>query len=406
MKRPSFLRRNSAARRQMGPEQPQNAYYENISARFGIAQVMLYLALFAFVVLSFLGNTQLITYENFYYFFQDLNSGVGDRGLQVQELSYPTDEEQSFASYRGGLAVAGNQAVTIFSATGRQALSVTVNYRHPVAVGTGKYLLVYEQGGRNYSLYNSTVQIHSGLSDQPIYSAAVSDSGMYALVSSSNTHASVVSLYSSRFALINRYNRTGYVTDVALSADGGRVAMLVSDAAEGGAVTSLLLAKPGEKELIAETAVGGSWGLSCAFSDSGTAIVLCRDGIRFFSEKGSLVGEYDFSGMEPEAADLGGDGAVTLLKKNGVSEKKVVIVFDKDGKIVYNEVVSGEIRQPKLCEDAAFWLTGEGVCRLSLKTGATVTRSVSTDHRTLLALSKNTVLLCSAQKAAYLDFPD
>ena len=42
-----------------------NPYYEKISAGLGIVQVVLYLTLFSFVVLSFLRNTNLITYQNF-----------------------------------------------------------------------------------------------------------------------------------------------------------------------------------------------------------------------------------------------------------------------------------------------------------------------------------------------------
>ena len=55
-------------------DNPMNEYYENISVRLGIAQVVLYLLLFSFVILSFFANTDLITYQNFYYFFKDLGA--------------------------------------------------------------------------------------------------------------------------------------------------------------------------------------------------------------------------------------------------------------------------------------------------------------------------------------------
>ncbi len=406
MKRPSFLRRGDPGRPQLRPEQRQNSYYENISARFGVGQVVLYLSLLAFVVLSFLANTELITYENFYYFFQDLRAGAGDRGsMENEELSYPTDEEQSFALYRGGLAVAGNRAVTIFSATGRQALSVTVDYRDPVAVGAGKYLLVYERGGTHYSLYNSTVQIHSGVSEKPIYSAAVSDSGMYALVSSSDSHPTVVLLYSSRFSMIARYHRTGYVTGVALDPDGERIALLVSEAYEGGIRSSLILFDPRREEPIATVTVGESMGLSCSFTDSGGVVALTKDGIVFLSRRGVPEQQHSFSMGTLLSGKLGGEGAVAVLKKNGLSGKKVVIVFDKEGKIVYNEAVTGEVRQPTLGEKAVFWLTEEGVCRLIPSTGEILCIPATTHRRILLPVSDRAVLLCSPQKAVYADLP-
>ena len=55
-------------------ESPQNEYYESVSEKLGIVQVVLYLSLFAFVVLSFLKNTNLITYQNLYFFVKALDS--------------------------------------------------------------------------------------------------------------------------------------------------------------------------------------------------------------------------------------------------------------------------------------------------------------------------------------------
>ena len=124
-------------------ESTQNDYYESVSAGLGIGQVVLYLALFAFVILSFFRNTELITYQNFYYFFKDLNASAETVDVLASDsVSYPTSDEQSFALYRKGLAVAGNNGVTLFTATGRQTLSKSFQYQNPIAVGSGKYLLV------------------------------------------------------------------------------------------------------------------------------------------------------------------------------------------------------------------------------------------------------------------------
>ena len=151
------------------PEMPQNAHYEAISARLGILQVILYFVLFAFVILSFISNTELITYRNFYYFFKDLNTSFESISVYSEEsVSYSTADEQSFVLYRNGLAVAGNTSVTIFTETGRQTLSQTIAYKHPFAEGSGKFLLVYELGGTHYSLYNSYTQIYAGTSEFPM----------------------------------------------------------------------------------------------------------------------------------------------------------------------------------------------------------------------------------------------
>lgn len=383
----------------------RNEYYENVSARFGIAQVVLYLSLFAFIVLAFLANTEMITYQNFYYFFQDLNASAERVDIfEGDSLSYATDGEQDFTLYRGGLAVAGNTSVTVFSATGRQLLSATVQYQHPVAVGAGKYLLVYEMGGRQYSLYNSNLQLYTGSTDYPISGAAVSDSGMYALISSSEKSTSTVSLYSSRFQLINRYNKSGYVTDVAIDEAGKTVAILTSTPSGGLFSTDLMLAIPGEGDALSSAHLGSAIGISCAFTKSGSVTVLCGDSISFVDRDGKITSRYAFDGKQPARASLGTDGAAIVLKKNMISAKNIVIVFDKNGKIVYNEVVPEELEQIDRVGSTLYAMTADGILRIDLENGDRSFISCQTADRILLAVDEKEALCCSPQKAVYLSF--
>lgn len=368
-------------------------------------QVVLYFTLFAFVILSFVSNTELITYRNFYYFFKDLNASFDSVDLfNTDSVSYRTSDEQSFTLYRQGLAVAGNTGVTVFSSTGRQCLSVSVDYQNPVAVGSGKYLLVYELGGLQYSLYNSNAQLYSGECDYPISAAAVSDSGMYALVTASKEYTSSVSLYSDRFALLNRYNKNGYVMDVAIDAKGETIGILTTSSVNGVFSTTLLLAEPGRGEAIAEPTVSDSMGLRCCFTDSGKIAVLCSDGIDFFSKRGKTEASLNFEGQQPQLYDVGTDGVVVSLKKNTISEKNIVIVFDKNGKIVYNEGVTERIVQLSRSGNTLYWMTDTGVARLNLQSGSVSFLDCVTERRTLLAVSAEEALICSPQKAVYLNF--
>ncbi len=383
----------------------RNEYYENISAGLGILQVVLYLSLFAFVVLSFLTNTNLITYQNFYHFFQDLNASAERVDIFSHDsVSYPTNNEQSFTLYRKGLAVAGNTGVTIFSATGRQLVSHGIQYNDPVAVGSGKYLLVYERGGKQYSLYNANTQMHVGETEYPISGAAVSDSGMYALISSASDANSAVYLYNNRFALINIYKKGGNVLDAAISADGRRIALLTVTPNAGGVSTSVMLAEPGKGTAIAEKVIASSVGIKCHFTASGKLAALCTTGVAFLSNNGEIEFFYDFEGKIPTTADLSGDGLAICLKKTAISEKNIAIIFDKSGKIVYNDVVPQSIDNLAYREGVLFWTDYRGVNRLDLGSGRIDFEEYATDGKKLLAVDDKEILLCSPQKAVYITF--
>ena len=56
----AFLRRLRVRRSVAVEPEERNEYYENISANLGIFQVILYLSLFAFVILSFAKNTTVL----------------------------------------------------------------------------------------------------------------------------------------------------------------------------------------------------------------------------------------------------------------------------------------------------------------------------------------------------------
>ena len=383
----------------------RNEYFENISAGLGILQVVLYLSLFAFVALSILSNTNLITYQNFYHFFQDLNASAERVDIFTHDsVSYSTDEEQSFTLYRKGLAVAGNTGVTIFSATGRQLVSHGIQYNAPVAVGSGKYLLVYERGGKQYSLYNANAQMHTGETEYPITGAAVSDSGMYALISSASDANSAVYLYNNRFALINIYKKGGNVLDAAISADGNRIALLTVTPNAGGVSTSVMLAEPGKGTAIAEKAVASSVGLQCEFTESGKLAVLCTTGLAYFSSNGVMEFFHDFEGKIPATADLSSNGVAICLKKSAISEKNIIIIFDKSGKIVYNDVIPQSVNGLAYRKSALFFTTYNGVSCLDIESGQIDFEEHITDGKVLLAVDEKEILLCSPQKAVYITF--
>lgn len=386
------------------PEMPQNPYYESISARLGILQVILYMSLFAFVILSILRNTELITYRNFYFFFKDLN--VSFKTVDVFEtdsVSYTTSEEQAFTLYRNGLAVVGNNSVTVFTETGRQTVSESLSYKNPMADGSGKYLLVYEMGGTQYSLYNSFKRLYSGKTEYPIQKAVVSESGMYAIVSASKDYPSVVSLYNSHFSLINRYNKKGYVMDLDINAKGTQIAILTTASNGGIYDTELLLHKPKSKEDPVTLAIGNSLGVRCAYTASGGVGVLCTDGYSYVKDA-RVQESFDFGERSILTVDLCLDGAAICLRDGSVSEQSELLVFDKNGKLSYRNGASVFPKQVKLAGRTAFLLHDSGITRIHTGTGKQSRYTCVTEGKKILLQREDELLLCSPQKAEFIHF--
>lgn len=379
---------------------PTNGYYEAVSERFGIAQMILYLLLLAFVIASLLGNTGMITYQNLYYFIKDLNASAETVDvLHSDSLSYPADTSQSFALYRKGLAVAGSSSVTVFTATGREAISLHVQYQNPVAIGSGKYLMVYELGGTQYSLYNSYTKIYSGRTQSPIRGAEMSPNGMYALITSGTEHASVVDLYNSDFKQNGRYSYNGYVTDVGINEKGNRLAILISEEQGAAFSTSLRIYETGKSELTSNAQIGDGLGLTCAFTESGGITVLSSNGISHVRADGGVTVLQSFDANRLSYADLNADGGAIVLKNNEKLSENEILAFDKNGKLLYNETVEKTVESVALKGHMLFLKEKHGILRIDLRNRAITEYPCATDGKTLLCIDEHRVLLCSTQKA-------
>ena len=384
---------------------PQNEYYENISLRFGIAQVVLYMGLLAFVVLSFLANTSLITYQNFYHFFKDLNSSFDDVDVVYSDtLVYPSAEEQSFTLYRNGLAVAGNSSVTVFTATGRQTVTVSLTYRNPIAVGHGKYLLVYDLGGTEYSLYNSYAQIHTGRTEYPITFATVSDEGTYVLVSASDQATSVAELYNDNFQRINRFSsQNGYYSAVTIDEEGELVALLSSSTDTTAFSTTLTVCRIGASEAVFSGPVADAIALDATFTSSGRIAILCTDRLIYCRTNGNRTLDQRFEDATLHSYDLSADGATICLSRKGLSERQEILAFDSNGDAIYSKDSFSGVRSIARYKNRLFVDTSGEVLAIDLKKGTEKSVPSPADGIRILAVSEGEILCCTKKKALYIE---
>ncbi len=378
-----------------------NPYYEDVSEKLGIAQVILFLLLLAFVVISFLRNTGMITYRNFYYFFKDLNASVESFDFfHTDAVSYPANREQSFTLYRQGVAVAGEQSVTLFSSSGRQTISEKIQYQNPVAVGTGKYLLIYDLGGYQYALYNSHTCVWSGTYARPIRGADISDSGSYAIITDSAEYLSVVEFYNGNFGLRNRYSYQAYVTDVSIHAKGNELAVLISDANDGHFTTELRFYEAGSAKESGRVKVSESLGLRCSYTSAGKVSVLTGMDLTFLNTKGEIITQYFFDGKTLKSADLNRYGAALILDpQDGQTMGTNVMICDKNGKLLYRQRSDQNYRSLSLTSGALYLIGTNGVCRIKTSSGSAEWMELVTTQCQVIGLDANRFYLCHPQKA-------
>ena len=93
-----------------------------------------------------------------------------------------------------------------------------------------------------------------------------------------------------------------------------------------------------------------------------------------------------------------------LCLRSAMADESRLLVFDKNGKIVYNKEETGRIAQIARVGNALYLMKSESLERLSIPSGARTQVACVTEQRRILAVNEENVLLCSSKKAEYVRF--
>ena len=289
--------------------------------------------------------------------------------------------------------------VEIYNRAGTRTLSDDPGFDDPRAAASAQYMLVYDLGGETYALYNSLARIYTETLDYAISGGAISDSGLYAVVTKDRRYTSAVLLYGKNNKLKNRYLKEKYVIDVAISDDGDRIAIVSVSSSDGAYSAEFQLSAPGEDSAIATLTMPGVFPLAVRFYTDNSFAVLCDSAIYFYRDDGEALGNYAFADEGPSRFMLDGDTAALVFPNNVMDTESRVLLFNQSGELYREEVLDGRAQEIALGEDAFYLLTEHRLHRLPLSgTHAVESLDYAGGGKALLP-TENGVYLCTASTA-------
>ncbi len=395
---------------------PSIPYYENLAGRFGFVRVILYMALLVFVVVTIICNHRLITYQNLYYLAKDIGAATLTAQSEADHLSYPISAtDADFATYRGGLVVAGSEVVTALSASGRQTLSVNVDYAAPEIRSSDKYFLTFGRGETSFAVYNAFVQVHRESTDFPVYDAAVADNGTFAILTRSRDYRSEVVLYDGDMEkLATHHIAKGYVTGLAIN-DAGTLVGIVSVEADAGVwETTVTLIRIGNRISSESMTVVGSMGSLCAFTTDERLAVILSDRLLMLKSDATVTREVSFGDDTPRLCTVS-DGHIAILTASAEDlTTERLATYDHNGDRLY-EMIMDETHPIRQAGGADAMVFGGEI--LYLRAGSTLYRfsgsgrditsaPISRNTTAILPLGTNDLLLCTPAYAVRMDTDD
>lgn len=386
-------------------ETENGKYYEKASKKLRTAQIFIIMILAVFVVGAFCLRSDIITYRNFYYLLKDFNMSVVEADITGGTVSYSDDDYRSFALYRRGLVVAGKNGFSVYSSTGRKTLlSDTFSYVNPQIVPSDKYMMIYSLGGNRFSVYNSFLRIYSEKLDYPIGCADMSSSGMFAVTTRSDTYNSVVRLYDSDFRCLCGFNKNAYVTQVKLTEDGKRIAIIsVTNSENAVYFTKVQVYSTSDAGLIFEKEYDGLFPYASEYIGDSLAVMF-DNALVYLDANGNEKINYTFENKTLSAFDVTEYGCALAFSDSKIISENTIIIFDKNGNVSYNGKINGSINYITLYENYIFITEPAKITRIGATDGSVSVYDISCTDKKLLIYSSDAVILCSDTKSVYITF--
>jgi len=319
-----------------------NKYYLKVSKNYRTAQflALIVLLVYLFFILTTFGSH--ITYDNIKYLMRDLDSMMTRDNNEFTQIKYPKQNEQVFTVFKNGIAAAGKESVLLFDSTGLQLCKDRLNYNDPVLVPSEKYLLLYDMGGKEYSVYNSISRVISRTTDHKIIGGDMSDTGAFILVTRSNETKYVVEHYNNSLNRTMRIFKDNYVMDAAVSKDGKQILICSAIPFSTDLDCEISLYTAGNSEGTATIVLPRTMPLSVHFTDTGF-IVLCDNGLYFYDMAGKEIAATPIKGFTLKYADLSDHYTVLAGSENSIGSTHRIMVFSKDGSILADTVLNDRV---------------------------------------------------------------
>lgn len=384
---------------------PSVPYYEDLARRFHLAQVILYLVLFVFVVTAVLSSKESITYANLYYLVKDISAASETAEDAADRLEYPSsDTTPAFVRYRGGLVVVGSREVTVLSSSGRQTMTAQVDYGTPAADASEKYFITYGLGENSFSVFNAFAKVHSETTDFPVYGAAVADDGSFVLLTRSEDYTSRVIFYDHSCSVRASYYLTGYALSVAVSPSGDFAAVTSVEDPDGHFRSKInifgLSGSISNETVTVEDAMAGV----CGFVAENRVAVFFSDRLMVLRTDGGIQAEERFGDELPAICTISSGRIAVLLKKSGKIGTYTVKVLDKNGNFVYDTDITpdAEPTETAFGGNVLYIRAGSFLYRFSGDGRSVTAARISRDMLAILPDSDSSLLVCGSAFAVRL----
>ena len=399
-----FDRFFSKQKKLAGYEGRNSSNEAKVAYGFGLARIISIVFLCIVLAVTMLTGSGIISYENVYYMFKDISYITSFNESIPNVLSYSKPvSNQDFASFKNGLAVAGDNEIKFFTSKGRTTITVGSDFVNPKITCSDTSALVFDQGRRGFAVYNSFIKVKSDSTEFPISSADMCPDGSFCLVTGAKNYSSAVRFYDSDLELKWEFLKNDYIISANISDNGKYVAVLSLDSNAGESKVNLNLVSVAKGEIISSVSINGVMPYGAYFIANDRVVLICDEIACVYSAKGNLIAKYEYHEDLTGLAVTGG-GFALLFDDTSVNLGNMLLVFDDNAKLEYSSKLVGNVRDVEMNGKNVFLLFDNKVLKIDARFGSERSVDFYEENSRLLVFDNGNVMICTPVTAYYIQF--
>lgn len=318
-----------------------------------------------------------------------------DRTSKDFSVSTNSDKVYDFEPFNDGFALLTDNGISFVRKSGDTSSSQQFTYSSPAVEINGDRVVVYDRGNTSYSLMKNERLYSQQKTDNRIIDFALSKKDNYAIAVKDEKAKSVLFGMDARGKVIYQWNcPKGYISDVAITPDGGKVAVTVIDS-ENAVLSSTVYILDFEYdsayaqfEYKAETVLGAKF-----LSERKIQVVTDKNVYCISGKEQNVV--YEYGTDDIYFCDFSDKYTAVVTKDYSSDDSFTLSLFTKSGKLKSSVELNGKVRGLAVSDKSASVLFTDKTETYS-KRGKLVGRIENINHYDDIALVGNFVYVLSS----------
>ena len=266
-------------------------YYEKLADKYHVFRNVASVLLTVWMILRTILTYGAMQADGVLYLNKVLKVNPANLDSQYHTISYAAGNGASFAFYKNDLAVIGEGKITVYDLTGDRRFHAQAKHSAKAFSVSDKYIALYSPGEKGFSLYNSFKCVYENAFPGAVWTAAVSDSGKFAVCFKENEQ-NVIEVYHENFkkAFSVTLTEEQIIYSMALSPDGDKLAVTTISMKGSVYSSDFTIYDVSAKKVLTQERAEGKKPIAASFFSNGRLFFAVEGTLFFYQTNGKKSG--------------------------------------------------------------------------------------------------------------------